>query len=188
MAKIALYFFDNQDAPRVLDTDSHPGGKLWKIGRGAGSDISFAHPAISRTHAALRCRNLGIDDLSQWEIMAVGVNPSYRSASGEGDSTLPRNLWVALEDGDRLWFVVRDCGFLITTEIDETLELDTEEDEITEVGPAPAPAPPPERSPEPDTWVSLARVILNGPDGIPDALWWCFLAVVALVVLVLKYG
>jgi len=188
VSKIALYFFDNQDAPRVLDTDAHPAGKLWKIGRGHGSDISFGYPAISRTHAALRCRNLGIDDLSQWEIMAVGANPSYRSHSGGADVVLPRNEWVPLEDGDRLWFVVRDSGFLVTTEIDETLEIDTEEDDITECGPPPGASPPPAPEPPQSEWVALAKIILNGPEGIPNALWWVFLLLVGLAIAILKYG
>jgi hypothetical protein len=194
VSKIALYFSEDQEFPRILDTDHHPIAKIWRIGRSPACDITFNNPAISRTHAALRCRDLGVDDLAVWEIMAVGLNPTYRAPSGQDGAELARNEWTALEDGDRLWFVDRGYGFLCTTEIDETLEVERQqalEEDATAGGPAAPPALPP--APEhPATWASvvkdLALIILNGPEGFPNWLWWLILAVCVMLYVVIKYG
>ena len=193
MAKLALYFNDNQDQlPRILDTDAHVIGKIWKIGRLSTCDIVFSHAAISKIHAALQCREV-LDDFTLWEIMAVGKNPIYRLRSDGTSQHLPQNEWIPLEDGDRIFFVLQEFAFTCTTAIDETLEKIQEElldDEPETAGKTKAQVTT--QSAQPETWPSVVKeiglAVLNGPDGCPDWLWWLFLALCLMAYVVLKYG
>jgi len=192
MAKLALYFFENNDFPRILDADEASDRAVWKIGRNPLCEISFNYPYLSREHAAIRCRQI-IAGQYVWEILHFGRHPSYRMESDDSSTPLKKGEWTEIDDGDRFFFVDRNCGFLATTNIDETLEQDWEDlgpDTVNETIKAALATPP--ATPEIDNmWEGIYHTLLSLKDVPTHRLiiyGLLFLAGLALVLLLSAAG
>jgi len=211
MPRLALYFLDNDETPRKLDTQSAPdldeeGCPLWTVGRRRVSDthgkspshIYFDKQTISREHAFIRC--IEKHQRVRWQIKHVGTNRTFRKDADLPESELPVELpygeWVDLNDEDEVYFVHRDLGFIVATSEDTFTEGNflADDDEPT-IG------RPRIKEPEPvgetgrtlwDFLSELAPAIMNGPKGLSNWLWWLilFLGGLALSLLIvwLKYG
>lgn len=183
--RLALYFHENGNIPRILDTETAPkldedGCGVWQIGRpGHGASIIFDDNQVSRHQALIRCYTVA--GRSQWQIQHsyLAKNRSYKEAPQGEAIALPAGQWLNINEFDRFFFVKRKYGFTATTEIDETLEERIEDDGGPDTENATlkrAIAEMRQTQKQEKHWAyELGMVILNGPDGFPNWLWWSML-------------
>jgi hypothetical protein len=204
MARLELNFFDgNQHGnhSRILDTDCYPIGHEWLVGRVTDiskPDISLKHDTVSRSQAFIRC--ITQYQREQWQIKHVGRNPTYRQMGKTGKTQLALEYWTNIHDDDVFTFGFGNEGFRATTAIDETLQEDCMIDETPTVNEtinaaiaqhtaalqeAEAAA---KKSSDRPWYAELVLLVLNGPEGFPNWLWWLFLLASVLLYVILKYG
>lgn len=185
--KLTLFFNDENGNPRIddgmtrrdLDPEAAPmldddGNAMWVIGRGKHAHISFPSVAVSRRHAYLRY--WAVESRCVWQIKHElnARNPSFKD-NRDGVIRLP-DQWLNIHDYDQFWFAIPGCGFICTTSPNDTVqsEYETEIDE----GPATvnktmeAAIAEASSKPEQPWYAELARIVLKGPDGFPQWLWW----------------
>ena len=192
---LALYFNDDEsNRPRSLVESDGP---FWLIGRPSSKqarqpDISFNCGEISKEHAFIRVVDEG--GFSSWQIKHRGKNRTVRVRRGAKDE-LPFDMWLPIEDGDRYYFVREECGFVVTTDLEETLnnvpfpqhENSDSSDEgdrtinvTLEQAIAEAKATQHGRT-FADAATEIARILLDGPEGVHKVVWRIFLTVAVLL-------
>lgn len=176
--KLALYQGDGD--PRIL---TYVPGRTWCIGRSPTADIRLNDLKVSRAHCLIQGQPLG-GDVIAWFVKHVGYNPS-RLIRGLQNLQLPPGEWVLVQDGDALQVVSPVHQFVLTCDIDDTLEVPL----ISTTAPPPEAAPvKAAHHPQGLGWPDVVAIVLSGPPGFPAWLWWLLLGAVALAVIVIWLG
>jgi hypothetical protein len=199
---LTLFFNDADGNPRVddglyrrdLDPETAPqldedGNALWIIGRGKHADIVFDSLAVSRRHAYIRC--WAVESRSVWQIKhdLNARNPSWKD-NRDGEIRLP-DQWLNIHDYDQFWFATKGCGFICTTSPNDTMqcEADTEVDDgpptINETMERAIAEHEAHQASHP-WYAELVQVVIDGPKGFPQWLWWLCLMGAGLFVAWLK--
>lgn len=175
MANEKLALYQGNSDPQIL---TYVPGKTWCIGRSPTAELRINDPAVSRAHCLLEAKPLG-GDVVGWFVKHIGSNPT-RLIRGLQNQVLPAGEWVLVRDGDALQLVSPANQFLLTCDIDDTLEV--------HIPPPTELPPPPANLPQGLNWPDVAAAILQGPPGFPPWLWWLLLSAIALVGVILWLG
>ena len=182
--KLTLFFNDENGDPQVdnglfrrdLDPEIAPqldedGNALWVVGRGKHADIAFGSLAVSRRHAYIRC--WAIESRMVWQVKHElnARNPSYKD-NRNGVVRLPEQ-WLNIHDYDQFWFAERKSGFICTTQPNDTMQS-YEDTDFGDEGPPTINETMQEAiaKAERPWYADAVHVILTGPRGFPQWLWW----------------
>lgn len=166
----------------------------WDVGRAEDCSIRLKDNWVSNYHAVVRAEPMeNGNNYDEWErrryiwmIKDKGsTNGTYQDGVKVGGKGCP-SPWILIEDGDciflgrtKLRFSLNDKFITNDTEPGNQMCSETEDTEIL------IPGIRPKNHAEDKTfetnWPGLAMIVLRGPDGIPDSLWWIFISLCTLI-------
>jgi pSer/pThr/pTyr-binding forkhead associated (FHA) protein len=192
--KLAIYFLSQGHTPRVLDADQQPchgDREGWLVGRSPTCDISFRatqnadYDKVSKNHALItatlqRDTTQGGSPVYRWEVTDLNsTNGTYLGTQPHLYRCSP-GVPHLLTDRALIMFGAIAARVRVSYDIDDTQSGD--DDEPPTGWNKPAKAEPP-TAPESVSWADVAVIVLNGPDGVPNPLWWAFLGILSVIVL-----